>query len=70
VRKLNVPHEIVIEVTKEGETKTTVEGVAGPACSDLSAFLDMLGVVVEDQPTDDFYQTVEADEEVGLGWSG
>lgn len=56
-------HTIDVTITEDGEVKATVQGVAGPACEDLSRFLDQLGKVVEDKPTPDFYQAVQ-----GLGY--
>ncbi len=64
---MNEPHSIQIEITKEGEVKATVENVAGPQCGPLSAFLDELGVVVEDDPTEDFYASVERDDALSAG---
>jgi hypothetical protein len=40
---MNTPHTIQIEITPEGKVKATVEGIAGPQCGPLSAFLDALG---------------------------
>lgn len=64
---MNTPHTIQIEITKEGEVKATVENIAGPQCGPLSAFLDELGAVVEDDPTPEFYQTVERDGSLSVG---
>ena len=52
-----VPHTIEVEITPEGEIKATVKGVNGPKCGELSAFLDDLGTVVEDQRTSDYYRS-------------
>jgi hypothetical protein len=62
------PHEIIIEITEEGEVKAQVEGVAGPGCGPLSEFLNALGVVIEDGETPDFYQVVTNDNEITTGW--
>lgn len=48
------PHEIEIEIGPNGEIKSTVHGVAGPDCAKLSAWLDDIGLVVEDVNTEDF----------------
>ncbi len=64
---MNTP-TIDVEITEAGEVRAAVNGVAGPACGELSAFLDQLGAVVEDSPTPDFYQAVAADDQVRLGW--
>ena len=53
-------HTIEVVITEDGEIKATVQGVAGPACEDLSRFLDQLGEVVEDKKTPDFYQAVQS----------
>ena len=50
---------IEIEITKGGKIKATVTGVEGPACSNISAFLDQLGKVEIDQNTDDYYKEVK-----------
>ena len=47
---------IEIEITKGGKIIATVKGVEGPACSNISAFLDQLGKVDVDQNTDDYYK--------------
>jgi hypothetical protein len=49
-------HTIQVTITETGEIKATVQGVNGPTCGQLSAFLDELGKVVEDQRTPDFYR--------------
>ena len=50
---------IEIEITKEGKIKAIVKGVEGPACSNISAFLDQLGKVEVDNPTDDYYKDAQ-----------
>ena len=55
-------HTIDVVITDDGEVKVTVQGVQGPACEDISKFLDQLGDVIEDKKTPDFYQAVQ-----GLG---
>lgn len=52
-------HTIDVTITEDGEIKATVQGVTGPACEDISKFLDRLGEVVEDTKTPDFYQAVQ-----------
>jgi hypothetical protein len=44
---------------------TLVEGVAGPACHDLTKWLRNLGDVVTDLNTGDFYATVEEEDQAG-----
>ena len=64
----NTPHTINIEITPNGEVKATVEGIIGPVCGPLSAFLDRLGEVVEDDPTPEFYMPAQIDEQIDTGW--
>ena len=47
---------ITVELDPKGNLTALVEGVAGPSCSEISQFLDIMGVVMLDDPTDDFYQ--------------
>jgi len=50
------PHSIEIEIAPDGTMESTVDGVAGPNCHELTLWLEQLGTVVEDRPTDEFYQ--------------
>jgi hypothetical protein len=65
---MTTPVTIDIEITPDGEIKSTVSGVSGPQCGPLSEFLDKLGEVVEDSPTADFYQTASLGDQVTTGW--
>jgi hypothetical protein len=47
-------HEVVLEIDEAGKVSTTVHGVDGPACGDLTKWLEQLGVVEVDSPTDDY----------------
>lgn len=47
-------HEVVIEIGPDGKISTTVLGVSGPACGDLTKWLEQLGEVEVDSPTDDY----------------
>ena len=47
---------ITIEITKDGQIKSTVHGVAGADCSKLAEWIDSLGEVTKDVHTDDFYK--------------
>lgn len=47
---------INIEIDAAGNVKATVEGVTGPVCGEISAFLDSLGEVTRDENTPDFFQ--------------
>ena len=50
---------INIKILPDGKIQATVAGVEGPACSDLSAFLDSIGKVEIDQNTDDYYKDAQ-----------
>ncbi len=50
----NQPHEIVILINPDGKIESTVNGVEGPTCSELTKWLEELGVVEVDSKTDDF----------------
>lgn len=50
------PHTIKVTITPEGKVVTEVQGVKGPACEDLTRFLDALGPMVEDRPTAAYYE--------------
>ncbi len=55
-------HSIRVEIDEAGNVAAVVEGVSGPACSDISKFMDTLGVVTRDEPTPEFFQAaVETD---------
>jgi len=47
---------INVQIDAQGQVKAVVEGVAGPVCGEISAFLDGLGLVTRDENTPDFYQ--------------
>lgn len=51
-----VKHKIAIEIDEEGNIAARVDGVKGPACSDISKILDDLGEVVRDEKTPEYYQ--------------
>lgn len=56
-------HTIRVEIDEEGNVAARVEGIQGPACGDISKFLDDLGTVTRDDPTADMYQqAMEADD--------
>ncbi len=62
-------HRIVITVHPGGRMESRVEGIAGPSCTQRSAWLDRLGRVVEHEATSDYYQA-EAEVEVEAGTGG
>lgn len=49
--------EVVID--SDGNLKSTVLGVDGPACEVISEFLKELGQVVTDKKTPDYYKTAK-----------
>ena len=54
-----LPHTIEIVITPEGEVKSTVKGVKGTACHEISKWLDDLGKVTHDSKTPDYYQGIQ-----------
>jgi hypothetical protein len=61
-------HTIRVEIDDQGNVKALVGGIQGPACSDISKFLDGLGTVTRDDPTPEFYQTATEAEYQQTGW--
>lgn len=57
---MGIPHEIIIEYDAVGTKTVTINGIEGPACGDVSKWLDDLGEVLDDQNTEDFYATATA----------
>jgi hypothetical protein len=52
-------HTIEITIMPNGEVKSTVKGVKGTACHEISKWLDDLGKVTHDSKTPDFYQGLQ-----------
>lgn len=50
--------EIDIEIASDGEVKAIVKGVQGKQCGPISAFLDELGIVIEDGDTREAFQQI------------
>lgn len=50
----NQSHEVEIVIGEDGKVSTVIHGVEGPACHDLAKWLDKLGTVEVDSPTDDY----------------
>ncbi len=48
--------EITVTIDDQGNITAQIEGVAGPACKDVSAFLKEMGEVTVDEETSDFYK--------------
>lgn len=61
---------ITVEIDAQGQVKATVEGVAGPVCGEISAFLDGLGEVTVDENTPDFFQQAAGQTQVYGGFNG
>lgn len=47
---------IEVKIDEQGSVEATVQGIQGPACADVSKFLDGLGLVTEDLNTAEYYQ--------------
>ena len=53
---MDTKHEIEIEIGLDGKISSTVKGIEGASCSEISKWLDQLGEVIEDRKTDDWYK--------------
>lgn len=51
---MSKPYEIHVTIMPDGKVVSEVKGVQGPACTDLTKFLENLGVVEVDRHTDDY----------------
>jgi hypothetical protein len=55
--------EIIITITKTGESTVSVNGVAGPGCKELSASIEKaLGQTVKTEFTTEYHQEAESSE--------
>jgi len=54
-------HSLTIEISPEGELKSTVHGIAGPDCSKISEWIDSLGNVTKDEKTLDYSKPKDQD---------
>jgi hypothetical protein len=52
--------EIHFIIDREGNVQSTIKGIKGSACSLLAAEFEELGQVIGQQPTGDFYETVNS----------
>lgn len=61
-------NQVAIEITirPDGTIESKMLGIDGPACSIESKFLDALGKVVKDSPTEDFFKEPDHDEKAKL----
>ena len=51
--------EIIIQIKKDGSTKVSVEGVAGPSCTDLTKLIEeALGEVSSRECSVEYYETL------------
>jgi len=52
--------EIIVSISPSGEVKVTVNGVRGPACTDLTKAIEQaLGSVKADRKTPEYFQRQE-----------
>jgi hypothetical protein len=61
------PHTIEIEINEDGEIASTVNGVQGPSCEELTHWLEDLGDTVEHRRTPDYYRQQRVGERVRVG---
>jgi len=55
-----VTQEIMVSISPSGEVEVTVNGVSGPACTELTKAMEQaLGTVKADRKTPDFFRTQE-----------
>ena len=54
-------HTLTIEITPDGEIRSTVHGIAGPDCSKISEWIDSLGNVTKDEKTLDYSKPKDQD---------
>lgn len=59
------PHVIEIQILPDGQITGQIQGVAGPSCTSLTAWLDELGNVIEDRKTPDYYKPQGATVKIG-----
>ena len=55
------PHSLTIEISPDGEIKSTVHGIAGPDCSKISEWINDLGEVTRDEKTLDWSKGKDQD---------
>jgi hypothetical protein len=48
--------EIHFVIDRQGNIQSTIKGIKGAACRSISKEFRELGQVIEQQPTDEFYQ--------------
>lgn len=58
--------EIEITIHPDGKVEYTIKGVKGSACQDISALLEKLGQVEQEERTGEFYER-EGDTQIHIG---
>ena len=46
-------YRIIVKIGKDGVLQSTVVGIEGPACAEVSKWLDSMGDVLVDKPTEE-----------------
>ena len=52
--------EIEITIERDGRVAYTIKGVKGSACEDISALLEQIGRVEEEERTGEYYEREES----------
>lgn len=63
----DTPHVIDIEINEEGEITSTVNGVQGPSCEELTDWLEDLGETIEHRRTPGYYRQQQVGNRVRVG---
>ncbi|MEZ4836911.1 MAG: DUF2997 domain-containing protein [Caldilineaceae bacterium] len=58
--------EIEVTIHPDGKVEYTIKGVKGSACEDISALLEKLGHVEEEERTGEFYER-DGDTQIHIG---
>lgn len=61
------PHIIEIEIGPDGKLSSTVIGVEGQDCTNISKWLDEIGTVEVDHKTSDYYRKPKQTVKIGGG---
>ncbi len=64
---MNTAHVIEIEIDEEGQITSTVNGLKGPSCEELTKWLEGLGETVEHRRTPDYYRQQQVGNRVRVG---
>lgn len=60
--------QIKIKINPDGTIETIVQGVPGPSCKDVTAWLTTIGTVADEKPTDDYYRPEDQGLELNGGY--